>query len=126
MSSKLSDIQRNSIKSILISIIMKIDEARNLIDIESHEVNTIYGSYSKDHNSLEMNLRHYQVDPIGTGLRQAIKDVGTIIFPYASLDELIGIAEEVSNSSDNTHASLEIFNRIWDGLVSADGQRWTA
>lgn len=126
MSSKLSDTQRNIIKSILTSIIMRIYEARELIDIESYEIDYIYDSHSKKNNSLEMNLRHYQIDPIGTGLRHAIKDVGTIIFPYASLDELIWVAEEASKKSGCVDFSLAIFSRMWDGLVSADGRRWTA
>lgn len=118
--------QRNSIVNVLAKQLQAIDAYRDQIETDPDDLGTTIDATSGYQPSLDDLLKRWRMDPVGTGLRQGIREIGRIIAPHVTQDELLEICNDASEQSQNAEWSQAIFSHMWDELTTSDGRIWTA
>lgn len=118
--------QRDSVVNVLAKQLQSIDVYRSQIEIETDDLGTTIDVRTGYQPSLDDILKRWRVDPVGTGLRQGIREIGAIVAPHVTKEELLDICDDACERSENADWSQAIINHMWDGLVTSDGWTWTA
>lgn len=118
--------QRDSIVNVLAKQLQAIDAYRDQIEMDPNDLGTTIDIRSGYQPSLDDVLKRWRMDPVGTGLRQGIREIGIIVAPHVTKDELLDICDDACARSQNAEWSQAIFNHMWDGLMTSDGWSWMA
>jgi hypothetical protein len=118
--------QRESIVNVLAKMLQAIDAYRDQIEIDISDPGIIVDFDSGYQPDLDALLKSWRVDPVGQGLRQGIWKIGWLVSPHITMQELQDIADDASQRSQNATWSAAIFDHMWDGLKTSDGETWCA
>ncbi|MFT8784016.1 hypothetical protein [Acetobacter syzygii] len=118
--------QRDSIVDILTEQLRAIDACRHQIKPNPNDLGTTINAETGYQPSLDDLLKPWQLDPVGSGLRQGIRKVGKMIAPHITKDELLDICNDAGAQSQNAELSRAVINHMWDGLETSDGKTWRA
>lgn len=114
--------QQESVVSVLTKILQAIDAYRGQLEIDPHDLGTTFDANIGRKSSLDDLLKRWRTDPVGTGLREGIRKVGTIIAPHVTMQELLDISDQASLRSQDAEWSRAVFNHMWDGVTTSDGR----
>ena len=118
--------QRDSIVTVLAKQLQAIDAYRSQIEIDPNDLGIDIDVRAGYQPSLDDLLKRWRMDPVGTGLRHGIREIGKIVAPHVTTDELLDICDDACERSENADWSQAIFNHMWDGLETSDGWTWMA
>ena len=107
-------------------MLQAIDAYRDQIAVDENDLGTSYDFEAGHQPDLDELLKRWKSDPVGQGLRQGIRQIGEIVAPHVTFEELKSIGHDAADRSQNAKWSDAIFNHMWDGLKTSDGQTWMA
>lgn len=122
----ITDSQRDSIVIVLSKMLQAIDAYRDQVAFDPSDLGTSFDFETGYQPTMDDLLKRWRMDPVGTGLRQGIKEIGRIVAPHVTMPSLLKIAEDASECSQIPDYSIAIFTHMWDGLVTSDGETWLA
>lgn len=118
--------QRDTIVNVLAKQLQAIDAYRSQIVIDPNDLGTTIDARNGYQPSLDDTLKRWRMDPVGTGLRQGIREIGSMVAPHVTKSELLDICDDACALSENADWSQAIFNHMWDGLETSDKWTWMA
>lgn len=122
----LLDGQREKIVEIVGQILLQIEAQRSKIEIDHKDLGTEIDLTAGHQPDLDALLKSYYQHPTSEALKQGIKDLGAIIGPHVTSDELGDIADAAAKLVKEEAAAHGVLNARWDGVECCDGVIWRA
>jgi hypothetical protein len=118
--------QGEKILAILTKIMTAIHVSLDQVAIDETDLGTEYTLAAGYQPTLDDLLKRWQMDTVGTALRQGVRKIGELFIPLATAKETLLIIDEVAQRSPNEHHARAIMNHMFDGLTTSDGTKFLA
>jgi hypothetical protein len=118
--------QGQKILAILTKIMTAFHESLDQAAIDETDLGTEYTLAGDYQPTLDDLLKRWQMDTVGTSLRQGVRKIGELFIPLATANETHLIIDEVAQRAPNEHRARAIMNHMFDGHTTYDGTKFLA